>query len=148
MYVGLLHLHNAVRWLVLVAAVVAVAVAVVGLVRRSEWGRGAKLSGLAFLIVMDVQLLIGALLYGVSPLVRAAMGDVSLAMSDGVLRFFLVEHLLLMVVAVALTHVGYALSKRASSARAAFQRAALFYTLALVTVLAGIPWDRALFPGG
>ena len=147
MYIGLLHLHNATRWLILVAAVIAIGVAVIGLVRRSEWGRGAKLSSLAFLIVMDVQLLIGLLLYGVSPLVRAAMGDMSLAMSDSQLRFYLVEHLLLMVVAVALTHVGYALAKRARSARAAYQRASLFFTLALLAVLAGIPWDRPLFPG-
>jgi len=148
MYLGLLHLHNATRWLVLIAAVVAIAVAVSGLVRGSSWGRGAKLSGLAYLIVMDTQLLIGAVLYGVSPLVRAAMGDVSAAMADTTLRFFLVEHLLLMVVAVVLTHVGYALAKRARSARAAYARASLFFTLALVAVLAGIPWDRALFPGG
>ena len=147
MYIGLLHLHNATRWLILVAAVIAITVALVGLISRSEWGRGAKLSSLAFLIVMDVQLLIGLLLYGVSPLVRAAMGDMSLAMADTQLRFYLVEHLLLMVVAVALTHVGYALAKRAKSARAAYQRAALFFTLALLAVVAGIPWDRPLFPG-
>lgn len=147
MYIGLLHLHNATRWLILVAAVIAITIAVIGLVRRSEWGRGAKLSSLAFLIVMDVQLLIGLLLYGVSPLVRAAMGDMSLAMADTQLRFYLVEHLLLMVVAVALTHVGYALAKRATSARAAYSRASLFFTLALLAVLAGIPWDRPLFPG-
>lgn len=147
MYVGLLHLHNATRWLVLIAAVIAIAVAVIGLLRRSEWGRGAKLSSLAFLIVMDTQLVIGLLLYGVSPLVRAAMGDMSLAMSNTQLRFYLVEHLLLMVVAVALTHVGYTLAKRAPSAAAAYRRASLFFTLALVAVLAGIPWDRPLLPG-
>lgn len=147
MYVGLLHLHNAARWLVLVAAVIAISVAVIGLLRRSEWGRGAKLSSLAFLIVMDTQLVIGLLLYGVSPLVRAAMGDVSFAMANTELRFFLVEHLLLMVVAVVLVHVGYALAKRSRSAGAAYRRAALFFTLALAAVLAGIPWDRPLLPG-
>jgi hypothetical protein len=147
MYIGLLHLHNFGRWLVLVAAVVAIVIAVLGLVRGAPWGRGAKLSGLAYLIMMDTQLLIGLVLYGLSPLVRAAMGDVSLAMADTQLRFFLVEHFLLMVVAVALVHVGYALSKRASTAKAAYTRASVFYTLGLVAVLAGIPWWRPLFPG-
>jgi len=147
MYIGLLHLHNFGRWLVLVAAVVAIVVAVLGLVRGAPWGRGAKLSGLAYLIMMDTQLLIGLVLYGISPVVRAAMGDVSLAMADTQLRFFLVEHFVLMIAAVALVHVGYALAKRAATARAAYARASLFYALGLVAVLAGIPWWRPLFPG-
>jgi hypothetical protein len=147
MYIGLLHLHNAGRWLVLLAAVVAIVVAVAGLVRGAPWGRGAKLSGLAYLVMMDTQLLIGLVLYGVSPLVRAAMGDMTTAMADGQLRFFLVEHFILMLVAVVLVHVGYAASKRARTARAAYVRASAFYTLGLVAVLAGIPWWRPLFPG-
>ena len=147
MYIGLLHLHNAARWLVLLVAVIAVVVAIVGLVRGAPWHRGGKLSGLAYVIVMDVQLLIGLLLYVVSPLVRAAMGDVSLAMSNTQLRFYLIEHALLMVIAVVLVHVGYAMAKRAASARAAYLRSLPFYLLGLILLLAGIPWDRALFPG-
>ncbi len=147
MYIGLLHLHNAARWLVLIAAVIAIVVAVAGFVRGARWGRSAKLSGLAYLVTMDAQLLIGLLLYGVSPLVRAAMGDMSMAMSDTQLRFYLIEHALLMVVAVVMVHAGYALAKRASSARAAYLRAIPFYLLGLVLVLVAIPWDRALLPG-
>ena len=147
MYIGLLHLHNVTRWLVLIAAVIAIVVAVAGLVRGAGWGRSAKLSGLAYLITMDAQLVIGLLLYGVSPLVRAAMGDMSMAMGDTQLRFYLIEHALLMVVAVVMVHVGYALAKRASSARAAYLRAIPFYLLGLVLVLVAIPWDRALLPG-
>ena len=148
MYIGLLHLHNTARWLVLIVAVIAVAVTIAGLVRGAPWHRGAKLSGLAYVIVMDVQLLIGLVLYVVSPLVRAAMGNLSMAMSDTQLRFYLIEHALLMVIAVVLVHVGYALARRAASARAAYLRSLPFYLLGLVLVLAGIPWDRALFPGG
>ena len=147
MYIGLLHLHNAARWLVLIAAVIAIVVAVAGLVRGVHWGRSAKLSGLAYLITMDAQLLIGLLLYGVSPLVRAAMGDMSMAMGDAQLRFYLIEHAVLMVLAVVMVHAGYALAKRASSARAAYLRATPFYLLGLVLVLVAIPWDRALLPG-
>lgn len=147
MYIGLLHLHNAARWLVLIAAVIAIVVAVAGLVRGARWGRSAKLSGLAYMITMDAQLLIGLLLYGVSPLVRAAIGDMSMAMGDAQLRFYLIEHALLMVVAVVMVHAGYALAKRASSARAAYLRATAFYLLGLVLVLVAIPWERALLPG-
>jgi hypothetical protein len=147
MYIGLLHVHNATRWLVLIAAVVAIAVAVRGLVRNDAWGRGARLSGLAFVILMDVQLLVGLLLYFVSPTVRAGLGDVSLAMADARLRFFLVEHALLMVGAVVLVHLGYAQAKRASTPRPAYVRSTVFYLLGLLAVLAGIPWWRPLLPG-
>ncbi len=147
MYIGLLHLHNAARWLVLIAAVLAIGFAIAGLVRGAPWGRGAKLSGLAYMVSMDLQLVIGLLLYVVSPLVRSAFANVAAAMADQQFRFFLVEHLLLMVGAVVLVHVGYALGKRATVARTAYVRSLVFYVLGFAVTLLAIPWWRPLFPG-
>ncbi|CAN5767617.1 hypothetical protein BH23DEI1_BH23DEI1_10050 [soil metagenome] len=147
MYVGLLHLHNLTRWLVLIAAVVAVGVAIHGLVTRRPWTLLARKSGTAFVITLDVQLVLGLLLYVVSPIVRSGFADMATAMADGAVRFFLVEHLVLMILAVAAAHVGSVLVRRAPSDRAKHARAATWYSLALALVLLAIPWWRPLFPG-
>jgi hypothetical protein len=147
MYVGLLHLHNFSRWLVVIAALVAIGVAVHGLVTRRAWTRTSRVSAVAYVIVMDVQLVIGLILYAVSPLVRTGLADLGAAMADSTTRFFVVEHLVLMVLAVAAAHVGSVTIRRAATDRAKYARAATWFTVSFVLVLLAIPWWRPLFPG-
>lgn len=156
MYDILLPLHSIVRWLALLGAILAAGAAIWGWLGRREWKPLDDRLGLVFTISLDVQLLLGILLYFVSPLVQSALADFGEAMSSTPLRFYAVEHAFLMIVAVVLAHVGRALAKRAEDARAKHQRAAIFFTLALLAILIAIPWPfrepfgalgRALFPG-
>jgi hypothetical protein len=147
MYVALLHVHNATRWIVLAAALVAILMAVRGLVTRSPWTRRSRAGSLAFVVAMDVQLVVGLLLYALSPLVRSGLADVAAGMADATIRFFLVEHLLLMVLAVAAAHVGSVAVRRATSDRAKHARAATWFSVSLLLVLIAIPWWRPLLPG-
>jgi cation transport ATPase len=147
MYIGLLHLHNATRWLVLVAGVVAILIAVVGLVRGRPWTRGARLGSLAYVVSMDVQLVIGLLLYVVSPLVQAGFADPAAAMRDSTVRYFFVEHLVLMLLAVAAAHVGSVAARRARDDATKYRRTLLWFGLSFLLVLVAIPWWRPLFPG-
>ena len=65
------------------------------------------------MIALDVQMLLGLLLYGVlSPYTAAAMKDFGAAMRDPVLRFWAVEHLTMMLSAVVLVHVGRVLARK------------------------------------
>jgi hypothetical protein len=66
-------------------------------------------------------------------------------MADPTLRFFTVEHILYMVFAVVLAHVGRAMSRRAAEA-GKHQRAAVWYGLSLAAILIAIPWSRSLNP--
>ena len=94
---------------------------------------------------MDIQLLLGLLLYFVfSPITKTAFQDFGAAMADSELRYFAVEHLLMMVIAVVLVHIGRALSRRADTDNSKYKRAAIFFTLSLLVVLAAIPWFRPL----
>ena len=102
--------------------------------------------GLSYTIVMDVNLLLGLLLYILfSPITKAAFANFGAAMGDSTLRFFAVEHIFGMVVAVILAHVGRALSKKATEPVKKYRAAAIWYTLSLLVILAMIPWDRPLF---
>jgi hypothetical protein len=141
MYSPLLFLHSWLRWFVLLTGLFALIKAAGGMNGSRRWTDADGRAGLFFMITLDLQLLIGLALYLVfSPTVQAAFGNIGAAMRDPAYRFFVVEHALGMLVAVALAHVGRARSKKAKSDVARFKSAAIFYGLSLLILLATIPW--------
>ena len=146
MYTALLHTHNMLRWLLLVIFILAIAFAITGWLQKKEWAKKDRITGTLLTIFMDVQLLIGLVLYFfVSPLTKAAFADFGAAMKNSGLRFFAVEHILLMILAVIFVHIGKAKTKKASADWKKHKSAFIWYGLSLVLILLGIPWDRAMF---
>lgn len=144
MEAGILHLHNLLRWVVLIVGVIAAVMAWVAVSRKSAWTKPLRSLGSVFTGVMDIQVLVGIVYYAFfSPIVRAGFSDFGAAMGDSTIRQYLVEHSLGMILAAVLVHIGTAAAKKNNNPRPA----AIYYTLAIVAVLAFIPWDRALFPG-
>jgi hypothetical protein len=149
----LLFLHSWLRWIVLLAGIFAVVRAIGGTNGKRPWTAAEGTPGLYFVSALDLQLLIGLALYLVfSPTVKAAFGNIGGAMRNPELRFFVVEHFLGMLIAVVLAHVGRVRSKKAQTDAARFKSAAIFYGLALIIILALIPWPgmaagRPLFRG-
>jgi len=144
MYTFLLDLHNLLRWVIVIVGVIAVATALRGAFARAAWTGQQNALGRLFTISVDVQLLVGLLLYFVfSPITTGAFADFGAAMQNDHTRFFLVEHLPLMVIAIALVHVGASRARKLNSARPA----AIFYTVAMVLMVIAIPWWRPLIPG-
>ena len=62
-------------------------------------------------------------------------------MANKALRNLVVEHPLTMIIAVALVTIGYSKHKKKLTSKPKFKLLAIFYTLALVLVLAKIPWN-------
>lgn len=146
LYSVLLPIHNILRWVVVIAAVVAIAGSWLGVLQKKEWTKGDRLRGVGFVAAMDVQLLVGMILYFTSPLIQQGFEDFGAAMKEAGIRYFLVEHIFLMVIAVALAHVGSVMAKKADTDSAKFKRAAIFFTISFVLVLVRTPWFRPLFP--
>lgn len=139
-------LHNLLRWVVLIAGVLAIGATIRGLATRAPWTDGVRRLGLIFLSSLHLQLVLGLILYVFSPLVRNALGNMSAAMQSEELRFFVVEHLTLMVLAIVAAQLGYSLSKRADGDRKKYVRSSIGYVLAGVLLIVGIPWWRPLIP--
>ncbi len=147
MYSFFLALHNIVRWAALILAVAATATAFVGWFGKRQWSERDRKIGSYFGIAMDIQLLVGLILYFVySPLTRTALADFGAAMGVADVRFFAIEHAFYMILAVVFAHLGSVLARRAPDSRAKYQRAAIFFGLSLLLILLGIPWGRPLFP--
>ena len=153
MYPLMLVVHSLLRWVVLAAGLVAFGRAVAGTRGRRAWTAGDDRAGQLFVGTLDLQLLIGIALYLVfSPITRAALQDFGAAMSSPILRFWAVEHILGMVIAVALAHIGRVRIRKTNDPVRRHKLAAIFFGLALVAILATIPWPgmpagRPLFRG-
>ncbi|KAA3648005.1 MAG: hypothetical protein DWQ07_03165 [Chloroflexi bacterium] len=141
------ELHDLNRWIILIVGIYVVIRAYQGWFGKKEWTDGDKRPNLIFIIAMDTQLLLGLLLYlFFSDITKAAFQDFGGAMANTTLRFYAVEHILIMLIAVIAAHIGYAGIRRYEQSGPRFRNLAIFYTLTFVLLLAGIPWDRALIP--
>lgn len=153
MYDFVLLAHSWLRWLVLLAALAAVARAIGGVNTRRPWTPLDDRSGLWLTSVLDLQLLLGLILYGVlSPVTRSAFIDVAAAMKMPEIRFFVADHPVGMIIAIALAHVGRVRIRKATDSESRHKRALVFFGLALALILLSVPWPflsapRPLFRG-
>ena len=139
MYDLLLLLHSWLRGPALLAGVAATVLAFSSRPGRPEGG--ADRAGLIFMILLDLQFLLGVLLYAVfSPTTAAIFRDFGGAMGDPVARFWAVEHITLMLVAVVVAHVGRVLARKAKTPQAKRTRALVCFAVATIAILAAIPW--------
>lgn len=136
-----LTVHNLSRWLVVGFGVWAVVRAFGGWRGKREWTKLDERAGLAFMSIIDLQLLLGLVLYFLfSPYSKIAFQNFSAAMGERTVRYFAVEHLVMMVAALLLVHIGRVLVKKAQNAVARHKRAAIWFTVTLLIIIAAIPW--------
>jgi hypothetical protein len=145
LYPLLLALHDDLRWLVLLSALVAIGVAATGLTGKRPFAPLGRVTGVVFISVMDLQFLLGLVLCFLSPWVAQFWASPAAAMKVKEARFFGMEHLVIMILALALAHIGAARSKRASSDVKSYRTAFLWFSLSLLLIIVGIPWWRPLF---
>jgi cytochrome c biogenesis factor len=129
------------RWLVVIFALLAVFQAYRAWIGRKPATKLDQRLGMLFSSSLDLQVLVGLILYFVlSPITTGALRNFGGAMANANTRYFLVEHALVMLVAVVLVHVGRSLARRAGKSAVSAQRLAIFYTLAILAILLAIPW--------
>jgi hypothetical protein len=140
MYSLLVSTHSHTRWLVLVAGLLAILIPFL----NNSLSKSSKLPGLVFMIFCDIQLLVGLLLYfGDSPFgIKAFSEGMGHVMKTGFLRKIAVEHFILMLAALTLVHIGYSKVKNADTAAKVKKTSLIFFGIALLLILAGIPWAR------
>lgn len=145
MYALFLTLHNVARWLVVIFGVLAVARLWTGWLRGRQWRALDSRAITLFGGMMDLQVLIGLVLYiFYSPYSRMLFANFGGAMSNADARFYGLEHTLIMVIALALVHIGSNVVKKTQSSAQKYRRAVLWFSLALLLILTMIPWQRPL----
>lgn len=130
----LLLLHSWVRWVAVIGGILAVVTAFSSNdPKNNRWG-------MIFTIGMDVQFLVGLLLLVTS----SAFSNMGETMRDATARFYAVEHPTMMIVALALAHVGRVMARKAATPASARTKSLIFFGIATLLVLAMTPWPFRL----
>lgn len=136
MYTYLLKFHSGFRYLVLLLLVLTIIQALAGWLGKKTYSEANRKLNLFALIFAHVQLLAGLVLYFYSPFVK--LSEMASTMKDASLRYWTVEHLVMMIFAVVLITVGHAKSKKAAEGVLKHRTIAIFYGLALLVILVAI----------
>ncbi len=140
-YSTVLLIHSVLRYALLLLAVVAIYRAFSGWLGNKPYAVLDNKIAVLLIGTVHAQLLIGLALYGfLSPYAKAGLADMKAAMKSSLLRYWTVEHIAIMIIAVVLFQLGRTLSKKATTDKAKHQRTAIFFTIALILVFMMIPW--------
>ena len=136
MYTVLQTAHSVFAYIVLAVLFFAAVNAISGLIsKRFFTAKDLRLSLFA-MILSHMQLLIGFILYFVSPLGFDALGN----MGDKALRLTSLEHPLINILALAVITIGWSKHKKEESHNGKYKKIAVFYTIGLVLILSRLPW--------
>lgn len=145
MYSLLKNIHSYWAYLVLLILILGILNAIAGKIKGKDFESKDLRLSLFGLIFSHIQLLIGLILYFVSPWFSQWSDlDVKGVMNDAQARLYLVEHPFTNILAIVLITMGWSLHKRQSDPGKKFLRIALFYGLGLLLLLSRIPWDSWL----
>ena len=115
--------------------------------KSGKYEKGDKMLNLFAMVFYHVQFLLGWVLYFFSTKVLFIEGWMKSATNGGMYRFFNLEHALMMTIAFVLLTIGHSKSKKAAPGKK-HKTIAVFYTIALILILAAIPWPFRAALGG
>lgn len=137
MYEFIQKFHSGWAYIALLLLVVAVINSFIGMASKKEFTSKDRKIALFGLIGTHTQLLIGLILYFVSPLGFASLGQ----MSDKALRLTSLEHPLINIIAITLITIGWSKHKKLTTSESKFKTFSIFYGLGLLLILSRIPWS-------
>lgn len=136
LYNGLLHAHSGFRWIALVALLLIVIHFLIKWRSSSNFEKKDKTLLTIGLGTFHTQATIGMILFFISPKVQFGAET----MSNSVIRFFTMEHTLMMIIAAVLITIGRKKALKLEDSKLQFKTAFIFHLIALIIVLAMIPW--------
>jgi len=142
MYRAIQIVHSYWAYLVVLVVTLATINALIGLFRKREYTPKDFRISLFALIVTHIQLLIGIVVFFVSPLVVWFSGThkVGEIMKDATLRLYNVEHPMVMILTIVFITMGYSKHKKKLTSAPKLKTLAIFYSIAWVLMLSRIPW--------
>ncbi|MGL6268008.1 MAG: hypothetical protein ACRC2O_08775 [Chitinophagaceae bacterium] len=152
---GLVHLHNFLRWVILVLLVISIVKSYSGWKGKKVFSAADARVWLFTMIAAHITLLLGLYqwLAGRYGMITSELPAGTSMMKDKFYRFFWMEHPLTMILAIVMITLGRGLAKKALPDEVKYRKAFWFFFIALVLILIGMPWPfreligRPWFPG-
>jgi hypothetical protein len=137
MYEIIQKLHSGWAYIALLLLVIAVVNSFIGLFSKKEFTDKNRKIALFALAAIHTQLLIGIIVYFVSPLGFASLGQ----MKDASLRLTSLEHPLMNIIGITLITIGWMKHKKLITSESKFKTFSIYYGLGLALILSKIPWN-------
>ena len=137
MYEIIQKLHSGWAYLALLVLVIAVVNSIIGLSSKKEFAAKDRKIALFALAAIHTQLVIGFIVYFVSPLGFPVLGQ----MKDAALRLTSLEHPLVNIIGIVLITMGWSKHKKLAESESKFKTFSIYYGLGLVLILSRIPWN-------
>jgi NADH:ubiquinone oxidoreductase subunit 2 (subunit N) len=131
----LVRTHSGLRWIVLGLLIYAL---INAFTKKDSYEKSDRLLNMFTMVSLHIQLVIGLILYFTSSKVSFVEGWMS--EKTGILRFYGMEHISLMLIAIVIVTIGHGKAKRATENTKKHKTIALYYTIGLILILASIPW--------
>jgi|ERR1043165_3562263 hypothetical protein len=141
MYATLLPLHNLFRWPVLFSLLYAIFRAYRGWLGNRPFTAHDNSVRHWTATIAHIQLVLGLMLYFISPIVTYFLQHFKEAMHDRELRFFGMEHITMMLTGIVIITIGSVLAKRKPTDRQKFKTMAIGFTFGLLVILSSVPWS-------
>lgn len=139
MYTGFQHLHSYFAYIAIAVIAAVFLYALAGFFSKKPFTERVRKASLAGLIVAHLQLLIGLVLYFISPMGLSNFSGE--AMGDSMARLLMLEHPLTMIIGIILITVGYSKAKSGREDAARYKKILIYYGLGLLFILIRIPWS-------
>ncbi|TYP94786.1 hypothetical protein LX73_0075 [Fodinibius salinus] len=139
MYTGLQHLHSGLAYLVLAALAIIFGYVLFKYFNDKAFTERVRKVSLVGLIITHLQLLVGLVLYIISP--KGISNFSGEAMGDAMSRLYMLEHPLTMIIAIILITVGYSKAKNGTNDISRYKSILIFYGLGIFLMLLRIPWS-------
>jgi hypothetical protein len=145
MFPVLLTLHSWVRWLVLMSLVVVIVRGYWGFRMNRSFSRWDTRARVLTVTIAHTQFLLGLVLYSFSPIVDYFLQNFNTAVHMREIRFFGLEHITMMVIAVGVLTIGSIKTKKKQTDREKFKTMLTWFTVALLIIFLSIPWSFSPF---
>lgn len=133
------HIHSTLRYLVVLFLISSVIISFIKWMGKKPFTKGDKITYLMTLIFCHIQLIVGLILFVTKDYTKA-LSDMGSVMKTPALRFIIVEHTVMMLLAIIFITIGYSTAKRAITDVAKHKRTFIFYLIGFLLIMAAIPW--------
>ena len=146
MYTFIQKFHSGWAYLALLLLVVAIVNSIIGMSRNKAFSANDRKMGLFAMVFTHIQLVIGLILYFVSPKGYALISQVGMStvMKTAELRLTVIEHPVTNILAIMFITIGWSKCKKAITSAEKFKSIAVFYAIGLILLLSRIPWQNWL----
>lgn len=140
MYTTLLALHSFFRWIVLITLLIAIVRSWQGWLGNKQYTKQDNILRNITASAAHIQLILGVWLYFISPVISYFLSNFNDAVHNRQIRFFGMEHSIMMLLGITLITIGSAKAKRKAEDKEKFKTMAIWFTIGLLVILSSVPW--------